>query len=98
MNYEATHLRSRIWAIRPEGALGTMGWVGGQYWEVAFVTADNADDAMRRWRRRRRRIDLCLTPDLAAAVLRALCITEPKVGEFARLLKRKLARANAGRD
>lgn len=48
MKYEATHLRDKRWAVRPVGALGTCGWINGVGWNVIYVTARTADEALRK--------------------------------------------------
>lgn len=45
---EATHLRDKHWAVRPEGALGTFGWIDERSWTVIFVTAGSAEEALRK--------------------------------------------------
>ena len=50
MNLEATHLRGNRYAVRPAGALGTCGWIDGKTWQVAYVSAKNAADAVRKAR------------------------------------------------
>lgn len=44
---EATHLRGRLYAVRPRGALGTCGWINGRPWTVQYVTARDAAHAVR---------------------------------------------------
>ena len=44
---EATHLRDNRWAVRPKGQLGTCGW-HPYAWTVIFVTARNAEQAIRK--------------------------------------------------
>ena len=45
MKLEATRLNN-CWAIRPEGALGTCGWIGGKPWTVVYSTARSAQRAI----------------------------------------------------
>lgn len=45
MKLEATHLRDRTWAVRPEGQLGTCGWYP-QPWTVIYVKAWSSTDAI----------------------------------------------------
>lgn len=46
MRYEATHLRGNRYAIRPRGALGTCGWINGEAWNVVYINARSAPEAM----------------------------------------------------
>jgi hypothetical protein len=44
------------WAVRPIDQLGTCGWVCGSHWEVVYVTAATAEEAVSKafddvWRR-----------------------------------------------
>jgi len=55
IEYEATPLRDRRWAVRPRGALGTCGWTHGTYWSVIYVTAPSAFDALKQAQRKRLR-------------------------------------------
>lgn len=43
---KATHLRGRLYAVRPLGALGTCGWIDGRAWIVIYVTARSASEAI----------------------------------------------------
>ena len=43
---EATKLGGGTYAVRPVGALGTCGWIGGTAWTVRYVTARNATAAI----------------------------------------------------
>lgn len=43
---EATPLRGNLWAVRPEGRLGTCGWIDGYGWTVQYVRARDASDAV----------------------------------------------------
>lgn len=46
---EATHLRDNRYAIRPFERLGTCGWLAdGRAWQVAYVKARNASEAIRK--------------------------------------------------
>ena len=45
IDYEATHLRDRCYAIRPAGQLGTCGWCPIP-WTVQYVTARSASEAL----------------------------------------------------
>ena len=54
MKYEATHLRGTRWAIRPEGALGTCGWINGEAWTVDYVNARTEREALAKADRYRR--------------------------------------------
>ena len=47
VKYEATHLRDCKWAVKPENQLGTCGFYPVP-WTVQYVTANNADEALRR--------------------------------------------------
>lgn len=47
MILEATHLRGNRWAVRPAGQLGTCGF-HPEPWTVRYVTARNAEDAVRK--------------------------------------------------
>ena len=44
---EAMHLRGNMWAVRPKGQLGTMGW-HPYPWSVCYVNADSAKQALAR--------------------------------------------------
>lgn len=44
---EATHIRDRLWAVRPEGQLGTCGWTP-EPWTVLYVHASTASVAVQR--------------------------------------------------
>lgn len=48
LELEATRL-SNCWAVRPKGALGTMGW-SPVPWTVVYVKAATESDAIRRAR------------------------------------------------
>ena len=52
MKLEATHLRDRRYAVRPEGAVGTCGWIDGQPWQVIYVTAASPEQAVARAQKR----------------------------------------------
>lgn len=39
MKLEAIRLRAGRYAIRPVGALGTCGWIGGVPWAVRYVNS-----------------------------------------------------------
>ena len=45
---EATHLRDNRYAVRPEGTLGTCGWIGGKAWTVIYVNASNPAEAIKK--------------------------------------------------
>jgi hypothetical protein len=45
MKLEATYLRDNLWAVRPEGQLGTCGW-SPRAWTVAYVRATNPLNAI----------------------------------------------------
>lgn len=47
MKLEATHLREDIYAVRPQGALGTCGWAP-EPWTVQYVRARSAEEALRK--------------------------------------------------
>jgi len=51
MKLEATHLRDRLYAVRPDGALGTDGWIKGKAWTVKYITALSAKDAVKKAKR-----------------------------------------------
>lgn len=44
--YEATALPGKRYAVRPVGALGTCGWINGIPWQVQFILADSAREAL----------------------------------------------------
>lgn len=50
INLEATKLRDNIWAVRPEGQLGTCGF-HPKPWTVIYVKAANAEVAIIKARR-----------------------------------------------
>lgn len=52
---EATHLRSRRYAVSPKGQLGTCGWYPVA-WTVQYVTARNEQDAVNKAIKNMRRI------------------------------------------
>lgn len=43
---DATHLRGNVWAVRPQGALGTCGWIEGIPWTVVYIRARDASQAI----------------------------------------------------
>ncbi len=45
---DAIHLRDGVWAVRPEGCLGTCGWVNGQPWTVQYIRASSPEMAIRK--------------------------------------------------
>lgn len=45
VEYEATDLGNRRWAVRPLGQLGTMGW-SPVPWTVVYVRADSPRSAL----------------------------------------------------
>lgn len=45
MKLEATHLRGRQYAVRPEGQLGTCGWYP-KAWTVQYVNASSPQEAI----------------------------------------------------
>lgn len=45
---EATQLRPGRWAVRPAGCLGTCGWLNGKPWQVIYVNARTAQEALRK--------------------------------------------------
>lgn len=47
MKLEATHLREDLYAVRPQGALGTCGWAP-EPWTVQYVRARSAEEALRK--------------------------------------------------
>jgi hypothetical protein len=51
MTLEATHLRDNLWAVRPEGQLGTCGW-SPQPWTVVYVKARTAAEAISKAKRK----------------------------------------------
>ena len=44
--YEATHLRGNLYAVRPKGCLGTCGWKNSIAWTVQYVHARNEAQAL----------------------------------------------------
>lgn len=57
IEYQALHLRDNRWAVRPQGCLGTCGWLrGGTAWTVVYVHARTAREALSRaaWHRKLR--------------------------------------------
>lgn len=46
MEYEADHLRSNRYAVRPKGCLGTCGWKDGVAWDVVYVNASSEFEAI----------------------------------------------------
>ncbi len=52
MDLEATHMRGRLYAVRPRGTLGTCGWINNQPWSVEYITAQSCEDAVRKIKRR----------------------------------------------
>ena len=48
MKLEATQLRSGRWIVRPEGCLGTCGYIDGKPWTAQIITARNAAEAVRK--------------------------------------------------
>lgn len=44
---EATYLREDLYAVRPQGALGTCGWAP-EPWVVQYVRARSAEEALRK--------------------------------------------------
>ena len=48
LKLEALHLRDRKYAVHPVGTVGTCGWIDGKPWQVVFVTASSAADAVRK--------------------------------------------------
>ena len=46
---EATHLSGCRYAVRPQGGLGTCGWLSdGTPWQVEYVWASSPEDAVRK--------------------------------------------------
>ena len=43
---EATEIRHSEYAVRPKGALGTHGWIKGKPWQVQYIKADSAKQAI----------------------------------------------------
>ena len=49
MKLQATHLRDRRYAVRPEGCdVGTCGWINGHAWQAIYVTASSPEQAITR--------------------------------------------------
>jgi hypothetical protein len=48
---EAEPLRSGTYVIRPEGTLGTMGWVNGIPWTAEFVKGHQVKRALEKYQR-----------------------------------------------
>ena len=48
MTYDATLLRTGRYAVHPVGCLGTCGWVNGVAWQVRYINARNAVEAIRK--------------------------------------------------
>lgn len=46
MRLVAEHLRDRLYVVRPEGQLGTMGW-SPKAWTAFFVRADSPEHAVK---------------------------------------------------
>jgi hypothetical protein len=47
---EATRVYGTRYAVRPEGRLGTCGWVDGKAWVVIYVDATSEEAAIRKAR------------------------------------------------
>lgn len=47
LELEAVRLTSS-WAVRPKGQLGTHGWVNGKAWNVQYIKAATAEQAIRK--------------------------------------------------
>jgi|APCry1669188970_1035186.scaffolds.fasta_scaffold26303_3 hypothetical protein len=47
MIMEAIRLRE-VWAVLPEGRMGTCGWSDGEFWEVVYVKASSPNEALRK--------------------------------------------------
>ena len=43
---EATEIRPSEYAVRPKGALGTHGWIKGKPWQVQYIKANSAEQAI----------------------------------------------------
>ena len=43
---EATEIRHREYAVRPKGALGTHGWIKGKAWQIQYIKAGSAEQAI----------------------------------------------------
>ena len=43
---EATEIRHSEYAVRPKGALGTHGWIKGKPWQVQYIKANSAEQAI----------------------------------------------------
>ena len=52
MKLEATHMRGTLYAVRPEGACGTCGWINGKAWTVDYVKARTPQEAIDKSARR----------------------------------------------
>lgn len=48
MKLEATWLRDRRYAVRPEGCVGTCGSIGNMVWQVIYLTASSPTQAVYR--------------------------------------------------
>lgn len=68
MNYVAEQLKIGLYVVRPEGALGTHGWIKGEPWEVVYVRTHSPVYALiqakqERERRRVARIAPLMNPE-----------------------------------
>ena len=45
---EATEIRPSEYAVRPKGALGTHGWIKGKPWQVQYIKANSAEQAIKK--------------------------------------------------
>lgn len=43
---EATQISPGQYAVRPKGALGTHGWIKGKPWQVQYIKATSAEQAI----------------------------------------------------
>ena len=43
---EAVEIGPRKYVVRPKGALGTHGWIKGKPWQVQYIKADSAEQAI----------------------------------------------------
>ena len=43
---EATEIRHNEYAVRPKDALGTHGWIKNKPWQVQYIKADSAEQAI----------------------------------------------------